>query len=283
MEKEKNTIQDEEISLVDLFAVVIKYRKFIILGTILTILVFASFLFIVPKFKAPQKDIYNVEISVPILFEKNISDLLGFNFANDVVFKFSDLNTISDLNKENTIFEYNFNIFNQLEYDDLIQKNIKNNKYIVNLNSSKTSINVNIKTHSMENAIGFINDFINKLNNDYSQLCIPIINEKLSVINDLIDKKNNDVSFNGLLNEKMNLQILNANINSMIGKDYKTFTTKEEINSNNLSKLFVVCFGGFIIFIFIAFLLNAIKNIKCDKISNEKIKNAWNEGKKLFP
>lgn len=279
---EKNKEQDE-ISLLDLFAILIKYRKFIVLGTVLTVLIFSIFLFIIPKFKTPPKEVYNVEFSIPILFENNMSELLGFNFANDVIFKFSELNTISEINKNNIIFDYNINNFNQLNYDKLIQNNIKNKNYLVNLNSSKTAILVNIKTYSIENAISFIKNFINKLNNDYSILCTPIIDTKLSVINDIINKKISDVNFDGILTEKVNLKILKDNIGNIISKEYSTFITNEVINSNNISKLFLACFGGLMFFIFLAFVINALKNIKSDKSSVEKIKSAWNEGKKLFP
>ena len=35
--------------------------------------------------------------------------------------------------------------------------------------------------------------------------------------------------------------------------------------------------------VFLAFLLNAINNIKADTVASEKIKSAWENGKKIFP
>ena len=46
-----------------------------------------------------------------------------------------------------------------------------------------------------------------------------------------------------------------------------------------LKKLIIVTFAAFFIFVFIAFLLNAIDNIKEDAEASDKIKTAWDGGK----
>lgn len=44
-------------------------------------------------------------------------------------------------------------------------------------------------------------------------------------------------------------------------------------------KLIIVCFAAFFVFVFVAFLLNAIENIKADPKASKVISDAWNSGK----
>ena len=44
-------------------------------------------------------------------------------------------------------------------------------------------------------------------------------------------------------------------------------------------KFIVATFAAFFIFVFIAFLLNAVANIKTDPYASNIIKKAWDEGK----
>ena len=75
---------------------------------------------------------------------------------------------------------------------------------------------------------------------------------------------------------------LNQTFASYLQTNFSKFIVREKKHSL-LLKIIIVWFASFFIFIFIAFLLNAIQNIKSDKEASTKIKNAWEKGKKLFP
>ena len=46
-----------------------------------------------------------------------------------------------------------------------------------------------------------------------------------------------------------------------------------------VKNLIIVFFASFFVFVFVAFLKNAIANIKADPVSNKLISDAWNAGK----
>ena len=59
----------------------------------------------------------------------------------------------------------------------------------------------------------------------------------------------------------------------------RTVIYPESSKKNNLRNMLIVAFGSLFVFIFIAFLLNAIRNIKEDPEASKKIKDAWVNGK----
>ena len=65
--------------------------------------------------------------------------------------------------------------------------------------------------------------------------------------------------------------------NTLLNRELEPFVVLEPLG--RLKKLIVVTFAAFFVLIFIAFLLNAIENIKQDPDASGKIKAAWIGGK----
>ena len=113
---------------------------------------------------------------------------------------------------------------------------------------------------------------------------LPLIQKRINEINLLLPQYSSDEKEikDKLLNEKITLtELSNENFN-ILQTNFSKFIVREKKDSL-LLKIIIVWFASFFIFIFIAFLLNAIQNIKSDKEASTKIKNAWEKGKKLFP
>ena len=287
MEKENNTIQDEEISLVDLFAVVIKYRKLIIWGTILVSVLACMFLVILPNFDKDKDEYYIIDYNIPLYPNmNNFGNVISFDITEDVQTKINDRNFIAEINKKSLVFDYDFEApsFNTLNYNQYIFNLFKDNYYVAKLSNTKSNILLSIKTTNQENADLFVNSLTDNINTEYREFLLPLIQKRINDIDKLLKQLSSDdkESREKLLNERLDLNELYNTTFDIIQKNRTKFVIREQ-GVSLLLKLIIVCFASFFLFVFIAFLLNAIKNIKCDKISNEKIKNAWNEGKKLFP
>src|SRR5574344_1370646 len=84
----QNTEQDDEISLVDLLAVIIRYRKLIIWGTVAVFAVVAFYYFALPQFIPSMKKktltaTYTVyTYDVPASIKSNLSITTGGNYIN---------------------------------------------------------------------------------------------------------------------------------------------------------------------------------------------------------
>ena len=68
----------------------------------------------------------------------------------------------------------------------------------------------------------------------------------------------------------------------MLDENPTSFIFRES-NFSILILFFIAFIASLFISILIAFFINAIKNIKSDAVASEKIKSAWESGKKILP
>ena len=184
------------------------------------------------------------------------------------------------------VFDYDFNSsnFDVLEYNQFILELFNDKEYLAELSKTKNNFLLSIKTINPENSDLFVNELINVVNNEYREFLLPLIQKRINEINLLLPQYSSDEKEikDKLLNEKITLtELSNENFN-ILQTNFSKFIVREKKDSL-LLKIIIVWFASFFIFIFIAFLLNAIQNIKSDKEASTKIKNAWEKGKKLFP
>lgn len=286
MENEKNT--NDEISLIDLFTVFIRYRKLIIFGTLLLSFIAILGLFVIQK--DSKTETYSVEFTIPFLINKNyINGLIDYDFANDSILKFKNLNAVANINKECNMFNYNFTEqpFNELQYNKFIYDMLQNKVYDVKLNSTKSAVIVTVKTFSVEESEKFVSNLVNKINEEYYDFLLPLVTNKLDVLNEVLDNRLNTninpvMNENELLKEQLGLQtILKDDIEVFDG--VKTSLVLKQNPKSNKKLYLLIVIGSFCCFVLLAFLLNAIKNIKSDEKASEIIKSAWESGKKLIP
>lgn len=277
---EQKTDENEEISLIDLFSVLLKYRKFIVIGSILLIFITSIVYISYVKYKDKILNYYDIELTIPISNKiKYLNNVVNYDLLNDTVVRFKDLGYIAKLNEKYNVFYYDFNKsnFNQLDYNEFINTKVNSGFYQVKLNSTKSSLIINLRSYSVDNAKKFISEYIQKLNSEYRNYFSIEIENRILLLQEIIDNNNANKE---IFAEKHELENLNKDTVTLFIDDFSIFITK---NNDILLKFIIIIFASFFIFIFIAFLLNAIQNIKSDKEASAKIKNAWEKGKKLFP
>ncbi|MBP3451040.1 MAG: hypothetical protein J6K22_11320 [Spirochaetaceae bacterium] len=277
---EQKTDENEEISLIDLFSVLLKYRKFIVIGSILLIFITSIVYISYVKYKDKVLNYYDIELTIPISNKiKYLNNVVNYDLLNDTVVRFKDLGYIAKLNEKYNVFYYDFNKsnFNQLDYNEFINTKVNSGFYQVKLNSTKSSLIINLRSYSVDNAKKFISEYIQKLNSEYRNYFSIEIENRILLLQEIIDNNNANKE---IFAEKHELENLNKDTVTLFIDDFSIFITK---NNDILLKFIIIIFASFFIFIFIAFLLNAIQNIKSDKEASAKIKNAWEKGKKLFP
>jgi len=277
---EQKTDENEEISLIDLFSVLLKYRKFIVIGSILLIFITSIVYISYVKYKDKVLNYYDIELTIPISNKiKYLNNVVNYDLLNDTVVRFKDLDYIAKLNEKYNVFYYDFNKsnFNQLDYNEFINTKVNSGFYQVKLNSTKSSLIINLRSYSVDNAKKFISEYIQKLNSEYRNYFSIEIENRILLLQEIIDNNNANKE---IFAEKHELENLNKDTVTLFIDDFSIFITK---NNDILLKFIIIIFASFFIFIFVAFLLNAIQNIKSDKEASTKIKNAWEKGKKLFP
>lgn len=277
---EQKTDENEEISLIDLFSVLLKYRKFIVIGSILLIFITSIVYISYVKYKDKVLNYYDIEFTIPISNKiKYLNNVVNYDLLNDIVVRFKDLGFIAKLNEKYNVFYYDFNKsnFNQLDYNEFINTKVNSGFYQVKLNSTKSSLIINLRSYSVDNAKKFISEYIQNLNSEYRNYFSIEIENRILLLQEIIDNNNANKE---IFAEKHELENLNKDTVTLFIDDFSIFITK---NNDILPKFIIIIFASFFIFIFIAFLLNAIQNIKSDKEASTKIKNAWEKGKKLFP
>lgn len=279
-EDNNKMIDNEEISLIDLFSVLIKYRKFIICGTLVFSLLLVASFFLINFCKGNSINNYNVQISIPVSNKiKYIGNVVNYDLLNDTIVRFKDLNYIAKLNEKYNVFYYNFNKpnFSQLKYNEFINKKLTDGFYNVKFNSTKSNLIIDVKTYSVKNVRSFINEYIQKLNTEYREHFEVEIKNRIGLLQEILNNNKND---NDIIKEKYELETIDKDTVTLFDSDFSIFVTKD---NNYVVKILIIFFASLFIFVFLAFLLNAIKNIKADKVASSKIKSAWNDGKKLFP
>lgn len=277
---EQKTDENEEISLIDLFSVLLKYRKFILIGSILLIFITSIVYISYVKYKDKVLNYYDIELTIPISNKiKYLNNVVNYDLLNDTVVRFKDLGYIAKINEKYNVFYYDFNKsnFNQLDYNEFINTKVNSGFYQVKLNSTKSSLIINLRSYSVDNAKKFISEYIQKLNSEYRNYFSIEIENRILLLQEIIDNNNANKE---IFAEKHELENLNKDTVTLFIDDFSIFITK---NNDILLKFIIIIFASFFIFIFVAFLLNAIQNIKSNKEASAKIKNAWEKGKKLFP
>ena len=284
---EDNYKNEDEISLLDLLSVFVKYRKLIIWGTVVFALLVSIFLFFLSKSSDNQEQLYLIDYNITVYSNMSIfSNIVSFDIVYDTNNKLNDKKLISEINKNILVFDYDFNSsnFDVLEYNQFILELFNDKEYLAELSKTKNNFLLSIKTINPENSDLFVNELINVVNNEYREFLLPLIQKRINEINLLLPQYSSDEKEikDKLLNEKITLtELSNENFN-ILQTNFSKFIVREKKHSL-LLKIIIVWFASFFIFIFIAFLLNAIQNIKSDKEASTKIKNAWEKGKKLFP
>ena len=285
---------EDEISLIDLFAVLVRYRKLVVIGTLAVALAAFAWLFVLPKF-VPSLNKKTLTISYALKTER-LPSSVAFSVNYDILLTaknyMNDVRVLADAQREFSIFADEKKVPSVSAYNKQIQDAIDKEKFVAKGSPIADTIAVTCKIPIEKE--DFADDFIKKIAkmaSDYIEAdLMPEINT-LEDNADMILEKYGDVG----LSEKKSSSSSSSSSSSNyadISSDIKAFKLKHDMFVQFLDDAFVITdpagrtikfivatFAAFFIFVFTAFLLNAIENIKNDENAVSLIKKAWDEGK----
>ncbi len=284
---ESSSVQkNQEISFIDLLAVLIRYRVLIILGTLIFTGVAVLYTTILPKF-FPSMNTRSITVTYTLEIRELPSDvqrILSNSQASITLLTMSRLQNQSFFAEQyKKLFEDKKNIpKDDYEYNIMIQQYQKNN-YSVSKSEIPGTLFVTFTIPDTEEyrekVSSFMEDSIDLINSELKSTIMPQINAMLTLLKEIDMKENTNQERNMstyLQDQKNMLQL------EYVVKNYDSFVEADDIPYivplQQYSKLFtiiIVAFASFFLFVFIAFTLNAVKNIKQDPQARQTISDAW--------
>ncbi len=284
--------EDDEISLIDLFSVLIKHRFLICTGTILAFVLTVVMLFVVPLVKKDSKRNVTIEyrISVtqlPVALEQEISSEKNLGIVKTMAeSQFLDLISIVEEVKSLNPFDAdNSTKLKGYEFNSYVQNLMKSKKY--SAEAAKVRNEIIVKLTVQENMIDEANQFIQNLtqknNKELEDYFFPTINAFEKSRRNAYDSLTSSGEGSGKSDIQTVLLMINqidefrSNYSSFLNCSTEPFIIPEPLG--RVKKTIIVTFAAFFVLVFVAFLLNAIENIKKDPEASDKIKTAWDGGK----
>lgn len=249
--------EEDEISLLDLFLVCLKYRKLIIFGTLSCMIAFSVFFFIKENIN-PSKNIsvvYTVKAKVipPSLgsYMKKSGSLI--QFARD---KMNNLNFIAKANKSSYVFGGEGK--SGYEYFDAVKESKEAAKFTID--GVKFDLEYEVKVDIDEELFSayeaFLHTMLDEINKEAGNYFLSLFSN--------VDED---------IESEVNSYIINNSPLIYIDEEPVFISTATE---GRIKIFIIVFFASFMITIFLSFLLNAINSIKQDKEAMEKVNSALN-------
>lgn len=295
------TNENEEISIIDLFAVLIRYRKLIILGTIIPSAIAAIYLFIVkPRITTSVQAYEDVTVTYTVRLNympQKLIEGIGQNYNRwwdwngRILYDFINPTIIGPL--------YEKNQFSAECAEGTGESYIKpfiDSKKINCVNSLDTTytLTINMPQISEEKMNAFMTSFLqyehDLIQNSYMGNHLELLTERCQrKLKEVQNANPSTVNFDEIQKAKDILQDIetykreNKPFYEIQGKPVINKTLIQPSNglsgSAKIKRFLIVFFGSLILFTFIAFFLNIINSIIKDPEASKKIKDAWNNGK----
>ena len=284
---ESSSIQkNQEISFIDLLAVLIRYRVLIILGTLIFTGIAVLYTVILPKI-FPFMNTRSITMTYTLEIRELPSDvqrILSNSQASITLLTMSRLQNQSFFAEQyKKLFEDKKNIpKDDYEYNIMIQQYQKNN-YSVSKGEIPGTLFITFTIPDTEEyrekVSSFVEDSISIIDNELKSTIMPQINAMLTLLKEIDMKENTNQERNMstyLQDQKNMLQL------EYVVKNYDFFVEADDIpyivplqQDSKLFTIIIVAFASFFLFVFIAFTLNAVKNIKQNPQARQTISDAW--------
>ncbi len=285
-------VEEDEISLLDLFAVLIKYRILIIAGTALVFIFTCLRLFILPLFGDNITRGVSIEYRIavnqlPLAIEQEISSEKNLGIVKTMAeSQFTDLmSLVEEIKVFNPFDPKNELKLKGYEYNSYVQNLIKNKTFEAKSAAVRSEIIVkmNVPETDIDKANLFIQNLTAKHNKELEDYFFPIIDSFEKSRRNAYESLINSANASGKSDIQTVLLILNsidefrAGYTSFLSCNAEPFIIPQPLG--RAKRTIIVTFATFFVLVFVAFLLNAIENIKKDPEASELIKNAWDGGK----
>ena len=292
IENKTSNEADEEISLIDLFSVLIRHRIMIILGTILVFVIAAGYLFVYPMLfpKAMQREItVKYSISVTPVPGTLVSELPSrySNLKNIITSEFSDpVFLVGELSKNNPFVNKDSKEMSAFDFNMFVQSLLSDKKIQISQASIRDEVIVVMKLpeENLDVATRLVDSMVASVNDSVETVFLREVNKVIKSKKETYEEIQKTFKENSNITDAQTLMLTVRQINEFL--DTYKFISKREMEPfvvreplGRIKKLAVVTFAAFFIFIFLAFLINAVENIKQDPEASSKIKAAWDGGK----
>ncbi|MBQ1174778.1 MAG: hypothetical protein IIX56_00030 [Treponema sp.] len=289
---EKIEQNEEEISLIDLFAVIIKYRKMIIFGTIAAGIIGIAALFVMPKLfpSFNNKEItatYSVKVtSLPRNLSSGLAALgINNNFEKTLTSSFINLSFIASEYKKFPFTNKSFT--SDVFFSNSIVEEIVKSKKLQIVPAVKTNyydVILRMPIEKLDTGTDFVKEIVSIDNESVSTVLAETISLLESNTKESLEKIEKSTAQVNDLSTIQNLRDLLKDIEMYKEKNINIFELEKEpfvlsIAQGRLKKLIIVVFAAFFLLVFLAFVRNAVLNIKADPEASKIISDAWNSGK----
>ena len=289
---EKIEQNEEEISLIDLFAVIIKYRKMIIFGTIAAGIIGIAALFVMPKLfpSFNNKEVtatYSVKVTpLPRNISSGLAALgINNNFEKTLTSSFINLPFIASEYKKFPFTNKSFT--SDVFFSNSIIEEIVKSKKLQIVPAVKTNyydVILRMPIEKLDTGTDFVKEIVSIDNESVLTVLaetIPLLESNTKESLDKIEKSTARVNDFYTI---QNLRDLLKDIEMYKEKNINIFELEEEpfvlsIAQGRLKNLIIVVFAAFFLLVFLAFARNAVLNIKADPEASKVISDAWNSGK----
>ncbi len=294
-----NNSVDEEISLIDLLAVLIRYRKMIVWGTVAVAVLAFSYLFLLPKVM-PSKASSAVEVSYyihqsepPALWYKlnpttTTTTTTTGGLLNNAVSYLNDPMVLINKNKQiNILFnEESLAAMTDRSYAAAVMGAIQGGTIKASKGAQYNTVEYKIKVDDIyrDSLHQFVVSLVADLNaqyaNQFNRQLDTLYEANLASLNQLNAMDASLVSPEALatITQSMNdITLARAAGSSFFTLDESVIELS--VGQGRAKKFLIATFAAFFVLIFAAFLLSAIAGIKADPESSSKIAAAWNAGK----
>lgn len=284
---------EDEISLIDLFAVLIRYRKLVVIGTLAVALAAFAWLFVLPKFvpsldSGKQTVVYNVETE---RLPPSLSSMINYNILTSAISYMNNMSIIADTQKGFSVIADEKKFSSEKLYNLAIKQAIDSKVFLVKESNIPGNITVACTISNAPEKYESLKSFMQKLakvtSDCIEKTLMPEINLLEKNADSFIEMYGNAttaVSKSGASSASVNYADISADAKAFKA-NYKGFLSISENEfvipepAKRSIKFIVAVFAAFFVFVFIAFLMNAVENIKNDENAVSLIKKAWNEGK----
>lgn len=289
---ENNTNNEDEISLIDLFAVLIRYRKLIVIGTLVVSFLVGVYLFIVPVlFPSFSGAKYVVSYSIGV---DSLPPMLASEFSTGkdngnyilklAVSSFTNPQSFSSLYREQPIFSRDGKLpDNKVEFNKMVSDFFGKDITIEENKVGGIDIALVIPVVNEDKVDSFMSAFIAAVNKQISDSVLPQLTSVVSVAQQSAIAGANSMKEENIA-AMLDLQLLINSANRFLAENVSFVHQVGEpfvvpSAQGRLTKLVIVAFAAFFVFVFIAFVLNAVSNVKADPQASKVISDAWKAGK----
>lgn len=290
---ENNQNLDEEISLIDLFAVLLRYRKLIIIGTLVVTFLAGLYLFVLPKL-LPDMDkktsvvVYDIAVNrLPLTVESQLPNATG---NANLVLGLAMLN-IRDLPFFKSVYQ-DFMVFSlsdtkpttEVEINRIVQDSFEDKKVVTKQGAlgAALKLELTVPDANIEKTESFVQKLVDETNERIKAYLFPLLDNLKKTTAETITAMESQTA--SMMNSTQDLNKVLLDLDTYMA-DFGNFVVLESapfivpVAQGRMTKLVIVSFAAFFVTVFLAFVLNAIRNIKADPQASKVLSEAWKAGK----